>query len=126
MLEKINFPTPTSMKRSGDIRMWIYIESRTSGECVSLVLHPSLTAGEAARVAGEEANLAKNMLDKMQVHEVVLAGALERPLHHAEQLLDPEVGKLDNYLLLKTNQFCLVLFRPSRFLLRCSSRTTIS
>jgi len=27
VLEKINFPTPTSMKRSGDIRMWIYIES---------------------------------------------------------------------------------------------------
>ena len=113
VLEKINFPTPTSMKRSGDIRMWIYIESRTSGECVSLVLHPSLTAGEAARVAGEEANLAKNMLDKMQVHEVVLAGALERPLHHAEQLLDvtlrwgswPETDRHDNYLLLKTNQF---------------------
>ena len=57
-LEKINFPTPTSMKRSGDIRMWIYIESRTSGDCVSLVLHPSLTAGDALRQAGEEAGLA--------------------------------------------------------------------
>ena len=64
-------------------------------------------------MAGEEANLAKNMLDKMQVHEVVLAGALERPLHHAEQLLDvtlrwgswPETDRHDNYLLLKTNQF---------------------
>ena len=114
VLEKINFPTPTSMKRSGDIRMWIYIESRTSGECVSLVLHPSLTAGEAAKVAGEEANLpAGAQLEKMQVHEVVLAGALERPLHHAEQLLDvtlrwgswPESDRHDNYLLLKTNQF---------------------
>ena len=113
VLEKINFPTPTSMKRSGDIRMWIYIESRTSGECVSLVLHPSLTAGEAARVAGEEANLPVGVLEKMQVHEVVLAGALERPLHHAEQLLDvtlrwgswAETDRHDNYLLLKTNQF---------------------
>ena len=64
-------------------------------------------------MAGEEANLAKNMLDKMQVHEVVLAGALERPLHHAEQLLDvtlrwgswPETDRHDKYLLLKTNQF---------------------
>ena len=52
------------------------------------------------------------MLDKMQVHEVVLAGALERPLHHAEQLLDvtlrwgswPETDRHDKYLL-KTNQF---------------------
>ena len=80
-------------------------------------------------MAREEANLAKNMLDKTQVHEVVLAGALEPPLHHAEQLLDATLrwgSWLDNYLLLKTNQFCLVLFRPSRFLLRCSSRTTIS
>ena len=70
------------------------------------------------------------MLDKMQVHEVVLAGALERPLHHAEQLLDvtlrwgswPETDRHDKYLLLKTNQF----FHPSRFSLRCSSPTTRS
>merc|ERR1719402_253072 len=31
VLEKINFPTGQEVKRSGDIRMWIYIESRTSG-----------------------------------------------------------------------------------------------
>ena len=34
------------------------------------------------------------MLDKTQVHEVVLAGALELPLHHAEQ----QVGKLARQL----------------------------
>ena len=45
-------------------------------------------------MAREEANLAKNMLDKTQVHEVVLAGALELPLHHAEQ----QVGKLARQL----------------------------
>jgi hypothetical protein len=114
ILEKINFPTPTSVKRSGDIRMWIYIESRTSGTApVSLVLHPSLTAGDALRAAGEEAGLSGPALQSMQVHEVVLGGALERPLHHAEKLLDvtlrwgswPETDRHDNYLLLKSNHF---------------------
>jgi len=115
VLEKINFPTPTSMKRSGDIRMWIYIESRTSGDCVSLILHPSLTAGEALRRAGDESNIPIEKLDKMFIHEVVLGGSLERPLHHSEKMLDVtlrwgtwnENDRHDNYLLLKTNQFYL-------------------
>jgi len=115
VLEKINFPTPTSMKRSGDIRMWIYIESRTSGECVSLILHPSLTAGEALRRAGDESNIPSEKLEKMFIHEVVLGGSLERPLHHSEKMLDVtlrwgtwhENDRHDNYLLLKTNQFYL-------------------
>ena len=113
VLEKINFPTPASMKRSGDIRMWIYIESRTSGDCISLILHPSPTAGEAVMRAGQEAGLEQEVLDNMFIHEVVLAGALERPLHHADKLLDvtlrwgswAECDRHDNYLLLKTNQF---------------------
>ena len=113
VLEKINFPTPTSMKRSGDIRMWIYMESRTSGDCVSLVLHPSLTAGDALRQAGEEAGLTGARLEAMHVHEVVLGGSLERPLHHSEKLLDvtlrwgswPETDRHDNYLLLKSSLF---------------------
>ena len=90
-------------------------------------------------MAGEEANLAKNMLDKMQVHEVVLAGALERPLHHAEQLLDvtlrwgswPETDRHDkknrcSRPTSSTRRCCHVLFHPSQFSLRCSSPTTRS
>ena len=88
VLEKINFPTPTSMKRSGDIRMWIYIESRTCGQCISLVLHPSLTAGEACQRAGQEAGLTPDQLEDMFIHEVVMGGCLERPLHYSEKLLD--------------------------------------
>ena len=109
VLEKINFPTPTSMKRSGDIRMWVYVESRTCGQCISLVLHPSLTAGEAALRAGQEAGLGEADLEAMFIHEVgsnnlvfifltptlttdwrqvVMGGCLERPLHHTERLLD--------------------------------------
>ena len=113
VLEKINFPTPTSMKRSGDIRMWIYIESRTSGDCISLILHPSLTAAEAVSRAGQEAGLEAERVEEMMIHEVVLGGALERPLHHTDKLLDvtlrwgswAESDRHDNYLLLKTNQF---------------------
>lgn len=29
VLEKINYPTPSTVKRSGDVRMWCYIETRT-------------------------------------------------------------------------------------------------
>ena len=112
-LLKINFPTPTSMKRSGDIRMWIYIESRTSGDCISLILHPSLTAAEAVNRAGQEAGLEAERLEEMFIHEVVLGGALQRPLHHTDRLLDvtlrwgswAESDRHDNHLLLKTNQF---------------------
>ena len=77
-----------SVKRSGDIRMWIYIESRTSGDCVSLVVRPALTAGEALRQAAAEAKLVPDRLDKLLLHEVVLGGALERPIHHSEKMLD--------------------------------------
>ena len=95
--------------------MWIYIESRTSGGCVSLVLHPSLTAGEALHRAGDESNIPPEKLEKMFIHEVVLGGSLERPLHHSEKMLDvtlrwgtwTESDRHDNYLLLKTNQFYL-------------------
>jgi hypothetical protein len=52
VLEKINFPTPSSVKRSGDIKMWIYLETRTGGKCVGLSLHPSLTAGTSQTNAG--------------------------------------------------------------------------
>ena len=107
VLEKINFPTPTSMKRSGDIRMWIYIESRTSGDCISLILHPSLTAAEAVSRAGQEAGLEAERLEEMFIHEVVLGGALQRPLHHTDRLLDvtlrwgswAEADRHDNHLL---------------------------
>ena len=113
VLEQINFPTPTSMKRSGDIRMWIYIMSRTSGQCISLILHPSLTAGEAAVLVGGEAGLEQDTLESLVIHEVVMGGCLERPLHHSEKLLDvtlrwgswEEEDRHDNYLLLKFNRF---------------------
>jgi len=113
VLEKINFPTPTSMKRSGDIRMWVYVGSRSSGACVSLVLHPSLTVGEALLVAGQEAGLLPTELHHMYMHEVVLGEQLERPMHNKEKLLEatlrwgkwPEGDRHDNYLLVKHNQF---------------------
>ena len=72
------------------------------------------TRGQAAGgQAGEEAGLTGARLEAMHVHEVVLGGALERPLHHSEKLLDvtlrwgswPETDRHDNYLLLKSSLF---------------------
>ncbi|XP_023322397.1 arf-GAP with Rho-GAP domain, ANK repeat and PH domain-containing protein 3 isoform X2 [Eurytemora carolleeae] len=110
VLEKINYPTPSTVKRSGDVRMWCYIETRTCGKCVSISLHPSLTAGEAVLLVAKEANLQE--FQNMLIHEVVLGETLERPVHFSEKLLDltlrwgswQDADRHNNYLLLKENK----------------------
>ena len=55
----------------------------------------------------------QDALEAMFIHEVVMGGSLERPLHHSERLLDvtlrwgswDEADRHDNYLLLKHNLF---------------------
>ena len=62
--------------------------SRTCGQCISLILHPSLTAGEACQRVGQEAGIDFDKLQSMFIHEVVMENSLMRPLHHSEKLLD--------------------------------------
>jgi len=110
VLEKINYPTPSSLKRSGDVRMWCYIESRTAGKCVSISLHPTLTAGEAILMVAKEAQLLD--IQGMLIHEVVLGECLERPVHYSEKMLDltlrwgdwEDIDRHNNYLVLKSNK----------------------
>merc|ERR1712176_814910 len=93
--------------------MWVYVGSRSSGACVSLILHPSLKVEEAVMLAGQEAGLLPQEVEGMQLHEVVLGEQLERPMHHSESLLEatlrwgkwPQADRHDNYLLLKQNTF---------------------
>jgi len=109
VLDKINNPTPSTLKRSGDIRMWCYIETRTGGKCVSISLHPSLTAGEAVHLVAKEADIQD--LQGLLIHEVVLGECLERPVHYTEKMLDltlrwgiwEDGDRHNNYLLLKRN-----------------------
>jgi hypothetical protein len=30
----------------GDLRMWVYLDTRSSGNCVCVVVHPNMTAAE--------------------------------------------------------------------------------
>ena len=64
-------------------------------------------------LVGGEAGLEQDTLESLVIHEVVMGGCLERPLHHSEKLLDvtlrwgswEEEDRHDNYLLLKFNRF---------------------
>ena len=44
--------------------------------------------GEAVKQAALEAKVGQDKWDSLFVHEVVLGGALERPLHHTEKMLE--------------------------------------
>jgi len=109
VLERINHPTPSTVKRSGDVIMWCYLHSR-SGKCVSVTLHPSLTAGDAMKQVARETG--SNNLQGLLMHEVVLGEFLERPIHYSEKLLDltlrwgvwEDDDRRNNYLILKSNQ----------------------
>ena len=96
--------------------MWVYLDTRSSGNCICVVVHPTMTAFEMTQTVIREAKrlddddaASKNWM----LHEVVLGGMLERPIHHSEIMLDvtlkwgtwSEQDRRDNYLLLKTNTF---------------------
>eukprot|EP00088_Acartia_fossae_P043586 TRINITY_DN4594_c0_g1_i12.p1 TRINITY_DN4594_c0_g1~~TRINITY_DN4594_c0_g1_i12.p1 ORF type:complete len:244 (-),score=29.15 TRINITY_DN4594_c0_g1_i12:254-937(-) len=90
--------------------MWCYLDSRTAGKCVSLILHPSLTAGDAIKHVAKEAGLID--IQGLVMHEVVLGDCLERPIHYSEKLLDltlrwgvwEDEDRRNNYLVLKCNK----------------------
>ncbi|XP_032673778.1 arf-GAP with Rho-GAP domain, ANK repeat and PH domain-containing protein 1 [Odontomachus brunneus] len=93
---------------SGDLKMWIYILS-PNGECVNVTIGPQKTAFDVCRELGEKANLPAH---ELCLEEYTLSGALERPLHHNERVLetaarwgywDPEDRK-DNILVLKKDR----------------------
>ncbi|XP_046141866.1 uncharacterized protein LOC114871103 isoform X1 [Osmia bicornis bicornis] len=93
---------------SGDLKIWIYIFSR-DGECVNVTIGPHKTAYDVCQELAEKTNLSAH---ELCLEEYTLSGALERPLHHSERVLetvarwgywDPEDRK-DNVLILKKDQ----------------------
>ena len=88
--------------------MWVYIDSKSSGRCIQIVVYPKMTGLDMARnVLREIRNPAE--AENYVLHEVILQGNLERPIHHKELVFDttlkwgtwPEQDRRDNYLLLK-------------------------
>ncbi|XP_014605438.1 PREDICTED: arf-GAP with Rho-GAP domain, ANK repeat and PH domain-containing protein 1 [Polistes canadensis] len=93
---------------SGDLKIWIYLISR-EGECVNVTIGAQKTAFDICRELSEKANLPAH---ELCLEEYALSGALKRPLHHNERVLetvarwgywDPDDRK-DNILILKKDR----------------------
>ncbi|EGI60849.1 Arf-GAP with Rho-GAP domain, ANK repeat and PH domain-containing protein 2 [Acromyrmex echinatior] len=69
---------------SGDLKIWIYILS-PNGECVNVTIGPQKTAFDVCRELAEKTNLPSH---ELCLEEYTLSGALERPLHHNERVLE--------------------------------------
>ena len=68
---------------TGDLRLWVYIDDKSSGNCVCVVVKPTMTALEMTQKVLDEKNLRSDFV----LHEMVLGGALQRPIHHSEHVL---------------------------------------
>ncbi|XP_076759768.1 rhoGAP_ARAP and RA_ARAPs domain-containing protein RhoGAP15B isoform X1 [Xylocopa sonorina] len=93
---------------SGDLKIWIYIFYK-NGECVNVTIGPQKTAFDVCQELAERTNMPAHELCLV---EHTLAGALKRPLHHRERVLetvarwgywDPEDRK-DNILILRKDR----------------------
>ncbi len=96
--------------------MFVYVDTRTSGHCVSIAVTPKMTAHELRRRALEKASTASctdeenfdDENDDFVLHEVVLGGAMERPIHHAELIYEVQ------------SSFCIVNLGMASIHRRCS------
>ena len=68
---------------SGEVMMFVYFDTKTGGDCVSVAVTPKMTARELQRKALKKANYAGDA-SRFVLHEVVLRGELERPIHYKE------------------------------------------
>ncbi|CAD1478039.1 unnamed protein product, partial [Heterotrigona itama] len=69
---------------SGDLKIWIYIFSR-DGECVNVTIGPQKTAFDVCQELAEKTNM---LAHELCLEEYTLSGALERPLHYKERVLE--------------------------------------
>nr|CAD7256464.1 unnamed protein product [Timema shepardi] len=98
-------------KPSGDLKVWIYIDSKDSGNCVNVTIHPQRQAGE---VCVELASKTEFPSHQLTLEEVVLGGALVRPMHHTERVLDT-VLRWGYWSDADCKDNCLVLTRNTTF-----------
>jgi len=96
--------------------MWVYLDTRSSGNCVCVEVQPNMTALEMThRVVREAKRIEEGSAEpqNLVLHEVILGGMMERPIHHSEIMLEvtlkwgkwSEADRRDNYLLLKSSTF---------------------
>jgi len=102
-----NSSTPQN-KPSGDLKIWIHLERKDSSNCVNVTVGPQKLAGEMCMELASKTSLPAH---ELCLEEVVCGGALTRPLHHTERVLDvvlrwgywSDVDRKDNCLVLCQN-----------------------
>ncbi|KAL1456086.1 hypothetical protein WDU94_000840 [Cyamophila willieti] len=100
----------TSNKPSGDLKVWIYLESKDSNQCYNVELDPNKEAGQVCK------ELSPRVSPYIPPHElclmeVVCGGDLTRVLHYREKVLSvvlewgywDETDRKDNALVLCSN-----------------------
>ncbi|XP_033340472.2 rhoGAP_ARAP and RA_ARAPs domain-containing protein RhoGAP15B isoform X1 [Megalopta genalis] len=119
VLEKHHVSNNGPRAPSGDLKIWIYVFSK-DGECVNVTIGPQKTAFD---ICAELADKTNSPAHELCLEEYTLSGALERPLHHTERVLEtvarwgywePEDRK-DNILILKRDHLykdILPLIKP--------------
>ena len=69
--------------------MFVHIDTRAGGDCVSLAVTPKMTAHELQRRAVRKSSHASGAnASAFVLHEVIMGGEMERPVHHSELIYD--------------------------------------
>nr|XP_018909007.1 PREDICTED: arf-GAP with Rho-GAP domain, ANK repeat and PH domain-containing protein 1 [Bemisia tabaci] len=102
--------TPQRQNRpSGDLKVWIYINGKDSGSCVNVTIEPTKDANTICTQLADRVGLRPEHLCLI---EVICDGAMQRPLHHTEKVLDvvlrwgywDEADRRANYLVITKNE----------------------
>lgn len=133
-----------SKKRSGDLKIWIHLNSVNKEDCINISV--SATVDKVCSLTRESCTLkffafnqvspqkvsneiCKELCEKLMqpshilcVEEVICNGSLTRPLHYSERIFDTvlrwgywdDADRKDNYLVLKKNDIFQELLPLSR------------
>lgn len=104
-----------SMKKSGDLKVWITIDANPEDEKeekkqINVTLTPTKTVNDICKELAPKINRESY---SVTLSEVILNGSLQRPLHHSEKVFDvvlkwsywPEADRKDNFLRLTPIKF---------------------
>ncbi|KAG4072948.1 hypothetical protein HA402_006628 [Bradysia odoriphaga] len=104
-----------AVKHSGDLKVWITLDEDPDNDTeekpqVNVTLTPTKTVYEVCKELASKMNRAPFAIT---LSEIILNGALQRPLHYSEKLFDivlkwsywPEADRKDNFLRLRPMKF---------------------
>ncbi|KAK7590403.1 hypothetical protein V9T40_002016 [Parthenolecanium corni] len=105
---------------SGDLRVWIYLMSKESGNYENITINPTKTCESVCQELASRVNMQPHLLC---LEEVICNESLRRPLHYKERLFDcvlrwsywDEVDRKNNYLLLTPNNIVREILPLAKF-----------